>query len=203
MESTHFSNVEAYAPLFNRCGIFERWHYLTYADFKGGNSDIATVIAEYAEPEVHKEKGIIIRGTNGTGKSMLMNISFKKLIVKHKKTVFITTLDSIVKAYTNSWRGDNEVLENMKNCDYLGLDDLGKEFATSGTSIDLIVAALDLVLRHRFNRLKPTWITTNESLTEIKKVYGKSLASLIGRSCDSITLNGDDYSAQVHKNLDR
>ena len=183
----------SYRRLLINNGIFERWVDLTYADYNEGKD--TTGIVEFVKSyETNKKVGLLLRGGNGTGKSMLMNIAFKNKILRGE-TAYIVSVNGLVDAYIkrNNTGESGTIYWKMANADCLGIDDLGKEFKESPASHGLIHAALDSILRYRYNRVKVTWMTMNLSYAEISTVYSPSMSSLFKRLFHGKELASRDY----------
>ena len=176
-----------YSEIYNACGIFETWHEKKFEDYT--DPYFRQIIMNYVDEDF--EKNVLLYGNNGAGKTMLMNIAFKELIHKQKE-VYIIDFRNLVREYIKSWRGESKIPKIM-SVDYLGIDDLGKEFSAGDVSKELAVTALDYVLRYRFQRMKPVWMTFNLTLKEIEPTYGKSIYSLLLRSSEAVCFDGEDY----------
>jgi DNA replication protein DnaC len=182
-----------YSGVYLSSGIMQRWHNLTWDDY----------IHEFYKKEVRKfvaeegRKNVLLYGDNGMGKSMLMNLAMIDFIRKGF-TVHVIDFRDIVKEHLSSWRGQG-IMDRLLNVDYLAIDDLGKEFNSSEMSKELAVAALDYVLRHRFQRELPTWITFNMPLADIGSIYNEHIASLLKRSSVALLFEGDDFGDRVFK----
>ena len=102
------------------CGIKSGWHEKSLKDFT--NDDEALVaVGKYLKNSRDVAKrgiGLYLWGSNGTGKSHLMNCAFKELISRGHK-VRIYSMDEIVDKFTSSWYSDedkkdlNNVLRNI------------------------------------------------------------------------------------------
>lgn len=161
---------------------------MEFSDFKGKQGDIVRRICEE-----DSQQNIILNGLNGNGKTMLMNIAMKELF-KRKHEVYVIDFRHLMKEYISSWKSDETKIPRLLTVDYLGIDDLGKEFKVGDSvSSDLANATLDYVLRYRIQRNKPTWMTFNLALAEISKVYNGHIASLMKRNTTTIEFTNDDY----------
>lgn len=176
-----------YNAVFAQRGIWEIWHTKTWDDY----------IHPFYREEVKKlveaetDKNIILYGDNGMGKSMLMNLAMMEF-VKKGFSVQVIDFRHLIKAYIQSWREDSRIAEFML-CDYLAIDDLGKEFQSEGMSKELAITTLDYVLRYRFQRKKSTWLTFNMGLKDVKSTYNGHVASLLKRNTIAILFEGDDF----------
>lgn len=187
--------MTAYKSLYISKGIFELWHGKTWDDYEG--DFYKKQIRKFVEEE--SDMNVLLYGNNGTGKTMLMNLAFKDLL-HSGNNVYIYDFRVLVQEYFNGF-GSSEQFNELLNCDYLGIDDLGKEFSNSGVSKELITTVLDYTLRHRYHRQLPTWITSNITLSEIKTIYGDHIASLLKRSSVAISITGKDYGDNLFRKI--
>lgn len=183
-----------YSQVLNSRGIWEIWHDKGWDDYVGEENK-QKVINHLLKAS---ERGLILYGTNGTGKTMLMNLSMKYFLLEEKKEVQVVDFRALVSAYTKSWgKEPSDELETYLNVKYLGIDDIGKEFKGGDISRELAVTTLDHVLRYRFQRLRPTWITMNLELKEVKEYYNEHISSLLKRCCDAVKIEGTDYGDKL------
>lgn len=187
---------DKYRQVYIMRGIWELWHEKTWDDYIHEN--YKKEIKKLVKQEV--QENVILNGNNGMGKTMLMNLAMKDFL-HMGYDVYVLDFREFVKQYTLSWRGAGN-WEALMNCDYLAIDDIGKEFkGSSDVSRDLAITALDVALRHRFQRKLSTWITSNLMLSEIKEIYGEHISSLMKRSSVSIAFEGEDYGDRLFKKI--
>jgi DNA replication protein DnaC len=183
--------------LYNSHGILALWHDKEFEDFTG-DREILKFIEEYVdevENNISQSRGVLLTGTLGTGKTMLMNLSFKRFL-KANKNVYITSFPNLVSQYTKNWRGEG-ILSTLMNAPFLGIDDIGKTFEGTQVSKDLTCAALDYILRYRVQSCRPTWLTANIPAHEFKTQYTPAIASLLSEGCILAELNGADQREKM------
>jgi DNA replication protein DnaC len=188
------------------CGILSKWHNKTFADFT--NDDRAKkIVLDYLEnprQALTDGVGLYLFGNNGTGKSLLMNLAFKELLKKRYK-VQVTNLDGLVHSFTQGWYdGDARKSLNslLTRTDFLGIDDLCKEFHSKNS--DLVVTVLDHVIRFRTQMGKPTWITSNKKPKLISTIYTEDIASMLREVCVDVFVDGEDFRGVIaEKNRDK
>lgn len=183
------------SPIYVKHGIWESWHKKTFDDYIGNDFQVNEVF-DLIDSE--SNDNVILYGNNGTGKTMLMNLAMKELLHRGK-AVYVIDFRNLIKVYTASWKGNTNALNHILSVDYLAVDDLGKEFKNEGVSKELANSTLDYVLRYRVQREKPTWLTFNMLLKDVKSVYNEHIASLLKRNTTAILFDGDDYGDNLIK----
>lgn len=185
MKTTVFNK---FAETYNDRGIWEQWHNVEFSDYT----------EDFYREQVEKlcfdesDQNILLYGKNGNGKTMLMNLAMKKLFQAGYE-VYVIDFRHLMKEYIRSWKDDNTKIARFLTVDYLAIDDLGKEFKAEGVSAELANATIDYILRYRVQRNKPTWLTFNMTLNEIKQTYNGHVASLLKRNTTAIEFTGADY----------
>lgn len=128
---------------------------------------------EYCEDwqEVKKEGlGFLFYGGVGVGKSYLSFCIANYLIKRFVPVIAISSIGLINKVYEGYSKfgaeGEAEVIRSLNNADLLVLDDLGAEHeGRTGKEKQIIYSIIDSRIRND----KPTIITTNLSLTQLKQ----------------------------------
>lgn len=188
------------------CGIKSGWHEKTFDDFTNDDEALRAV-KKYLKnfEEVSKTGiGLYLWGSNGTGKSHLMNCSFKELIRRHKK-VRIYSMDEIVDKFTSSWYSDEDKkeLDNvLRNIDFLGIDEFGKNVDKDGNPVylpDLVKRVMESVIRFRVQMNKPIWFTSNTDPQFVKNVFSEDVASLLREAVVSVCVRGDDFRREIQR----
>ena len=127
------------------------------------------------------EKNVVLIGKTGCGKTHLAVSKLREMVVNDtvpKRALFITAPTLLMKI-RDSFRdntSDSEIslVEYYSGVPCMILDDLGADRAT-----DWAIETLYLIIDGRDSNLKPTFITTNLSITEIEQHYGARIASRI------------------------
>lgn len=128
-----------------------------------------------AEENLRIGQGFLLNGGTGRGKSLSVMKTIMYLTDRGYKNYFVTVkqfLDIIKK----SWEDDEykKLLDYIYNCDFLAFDDLGVELHKT----DWTLTELDSLFRHRYFKKKPTIITTNSSIKNLKEKYAQRIISL-------------------------
>lgn len=188
------------------CGIKSGWHEKSLDDFVN-DPEALTQIKKYLKKSrvVAKEGlGIYLWGSNGTGKSHLMNCSFKKLIENNHK-VRIYSMDEIVDKFTSSWYSDEDKkdLDNvLRNIDFLGIDEFGKNVDKDGNPIylpELVKRVMESVIRFRIQMNKPIWFSSNTDPKFVKDVFSEDIASLLREAVVPICVRGEDFRKEIQR----
>lgn len=189
------------------CGIKSSWHEKNLSDFSN-DEEAFSIVKKYLED--HKEMfkdgiGIFLWGSNGTGKSHLMNCAFKELIARGHK-VRIYSMDEIVDKFTSSWYSDEDKkeLDNvLRNVEFLGIDEFGKNVGSDGSPImplpDLVKRVMESVVRFRVQMNKPIWFTSNTDPKFVKSVFSEDIASLLREAVVSVCVRGGDFRKEIQR----
>lgn len=188
------------------CGIKTGWHEKSLSDFKNDDEALSQVKKYLKKSKIVAREGlgIYLWGSNGTGKSHLMNCSFKKLIDDHHK-VRIYSMDEIVDKFTSSWYSDEDKkeLDNvLRNIDFLGIDEFGKNIDKDGNPIylpELVKRVMESVIRFRVQMKKPIWFASNTDPKYVKDVFSEDIASLLREAVVPICVRGDDFRREIQR----
>lgn len=175
------------------------------SDFEVGDSSnlnsVKLFVKKYImniEEQYRKGNGIFFCGSNGVGKTMLSCIILKEAY-KYRYMCRRISFSKYIDYYTNSWGYENNVevldeYETFKYCDFLVLEELGKE-------IDSKIAKpiLEDLLRYRQESSKPTIICSNLTPEDFKEHYGNSISSLINGSMTIIKIVSKDKRKEGKK----
>lgn len=149
-------------------------------------------ISAYFQGSADQKGNILFQGNTGVGKTFLSNCVARELLDKGYALLYTSAgalFDHIsdVIMNKNQLSGSLDFYRAVGDCDFLIIDDLGTEFTNSFTA-----ACLYSLINDRLLHRKPTIISTNLSLTEIRGHYSERIFS---RICDSYliyTIYGED-----------
>ena len=192
------------------CGIKTGWHEKSFSDFTNDREALSAVKKYLRNSrEVAKEGiGLYLWGSNGTGKSHLMNCSFKRLIEKGYK-VRIFSMDEIVDKFTSSWYSDEdkkEISYILRNVDFLGIDEFGKNVDKDGNPVylpDLVKRVMESMIRFRVQMSKPIWFASNTDPKYVKDVFSEDVASLLREAVVPVCVRGEDYRREIQNKIKR
>lgn len=188
------------------CGIKVGWHNKSLSDFDNDDEALECIKKYLRKPNsmIEDGVGIYLWGSNGTGKSHLMNCAFKTLIQRNFK-VRIYSMDEIVDKFTSSWYSDDEKrdLDNvLRNIDFLGIDEFGKNVDKDGKPVylpDLVKRVMESVIRFRVQMHKPIWFASNTDPKFVKDVFSEDTASLLNEAVVPICVRGKDFRKEIQR----
>lgn len=141
--------------------------------------------------------GIFMMGGTGLGKTHLSLSIAREVSDKGFSVVYGSVPDLIRKIKDESFGQsdeEGEVLETIKECDLLVLDDLGAEHDTKYNTSNLYE-----IINSRINNRRPTIVSTNFSISEIRERYSDRIASrLLSMKC--MVFSGDDIRMALKQN---
>lgn len=197
------SKTEEYYLL---CGIKSAWHDKTLEDFRN-DMDALKAVKKYLKDSKKAAKdglGLYLWGSNGTGKSHLMNCAFKELISENSK-VRVYSMDEIVDKFTSSWYSDEDKKDLdyvLRNVEFLGIDEFGKNVDKDGKPVylpDLVKRVMESVIRFRVQMKKPIWIASNTDPKNVKQVFSEDIASLLREAVIPVCVRGEDFRKEISK----
>jgi DNA replication protein DnaC len=124
-------------------------------------------------------KGLALAGSLGRGKSIILNgvlpIAFftKNMVLKPKLAIELSP----------------DLTNQMKSSWAVAIDDIGQENVINnfGTKID----AVEILISHCEDRLKPLFLTTNLDYEQIIERYGPRISDRITRLCKVVEFMGE------------
>lgn len=145
---------------------------------------------DWARYFTRKSQGLIMLGKTGLGKTHL-SLAIAGTVIDRGYNVYYGSVPNIMNKLEKEHFGrnpsDENLLDELCECDLLILDDLGAEFSTQFT-----VAQLYNILNTRMINSLPTIISTNLSMREIEEKYTQRVASRIVGSFVPVSFCGRD-----------
>lgn len=151
---------------------------------------------------MYKDRVCIFQtGANGTGKTLLASLVVKEGY-RLRYNTYMTTLASYISLLfkANKSFEEEKLLRYIKNCDFLVLDEVGKENFTSTKSN---INVLEELLRTATQTGQVIIINTNLVLKDFEELYGASITSLIKGDFTILKFKGEDYRPVVKRNSSR
>lgn len=174
----------------------ENFGFLSYGYYAGDELEKFTKAVQICQNFVKNFDSdylnLFFYGTVGTGKSFLSCCAAKELMDRGKIVIYFSAsqlFDALSKSTFD--KDSNESLSGISDdiyeCDLLIIDDLGTELTNSFVSSRLFSC-----LNNRHIRKKPTVITTNLSLGELRDRYSDRIFSRITSNYTVCKLTGPD-----------
>ena len=133
-------------------------------------------------------------GSTGVGKTFLSHCIARELLKTAHCVLYFSAFDLFDKLAQNTFARKTETdpgEDFIYDCDLLIIDDLGTELSNSFTTSQLFIC-----LNERILRQKPTIISTNLALEDIKSIYSERTFSRISSNYTLLRLTGDDIRIQ-------
>ena len=146
---------------------------------------------QFAEDFHVPNESIFMTGGTGLGKTHLSLSIAKKVIEQNYSVVYGSVPDlfrKIERAHfdRNSEESESEIVNTLKDCDLLMLDDLGAEFDSQFN-----ISCLYEIINSRLNFGRPTIVNTNLTGSELKKRYSDRIVSRL-YSMETLAFCGED-----------
>lgn len=123
-----------------------------------------------------EERGLILTGSVGRGKTHLLIGVIKELVFSHGKAVrfieFSRLLSDLREAY-NQGKSDSQILSDLISIPILAIDELGK-----GRASEWELAIIDELISRRYNAKKMVIGTTNYRWSNITRATSPNLAQM-------------------------
>lgn len=192
---------------FMHCGLGLAYQRLSWDDMTQVTPALMEVVDDYVthvEGNVQAGQGMILWGPGmGTGKTGCTALLLKRLISMGYDGYF-TGFAQMIDLHAAGWRDREDqdwFVRRVTNAGLLVIDDVGRErkqvrvedgkVAEYGTA--LAEALFDNVIRTRVASARPTLITTNRSMEEIRHLYAGNVMSLLAEACWDHQVTGGDF----------
>lgn len=166
------------------------------------DEELGTLVRNYIKylPEMRERKAnLLLYGANGTGKTHLSSIIIREAYRQRYTSMRTTVKEYIDLQFRRNEEGVRDRIEKAKTCDFLALDELGKEmFGKTSHNI----TEVEELLRTRDTLGLPTLICTNLPLDGeggIGDNYGKSIYSLVKGNYIKWVFEGQDLRKETTK----
>lgn len=171
--------------------------------FDSNTENILTQVAEYFISD-NPKIGLLLCGNVGNGKTTMMRAIQRcvNLLDSHRHFEFLDDVnfgyrfkpDFRIRDVGDLVRAaeDMEFFNNLKNCNMLGIDDLGKE-PVEVMNYGNISTPIKDILEYRYNNQLFTCITTNLTPQNIREKYGERIADRFREMFTFIVFKSQTY----------
>lgn len=191
------------------------WSYqkLSWTDATAVDPAAMELVLDYghhAEQYVHGGLGLVLHGNHGNGKTLL-SILLLKMMLSNGYDCFFVNFQDMCDYFTSGWRNEEQkawFTQRVRNAGVLVIDDIGTEYMGSRKvengvvvhrPLEIIGAMVDRVIRSRVAADRPTIITTNFDLDELKRTYQSNVMSLLTESSMTFKFISDDYRPESNQ----
>jgi DNA replication protein DnaC len=189
-ESNQSAQVNYAKALLEKSGLGEKFFTRTFMSFR------ATPQNEYALNscidlvEGRREKGIIISGSHGIGKTHLAAAVVNAMANKGRQAYFRNIVDLVDEIKDSFKSGTERVIDRIFDASFIVLDDLGAEHTK--TDSGFIDSLLYKIVNRAYEDNKTLIITTNLDEYDFAKRYNTRIVSRLHEMCDSIRYEEQD-----------
>jgi len=154
--------------------------------------EMVGLFIQHIDTAKKKGLGLVLLGSNGTGKTASMCEIGKEAIIQGYDVRYFS-----LSSYLNSlFEKDELTVKNMEFGDFLLVDELDKRGGN-------IAKAVDEFLRRMFNLNRSMILATNWDREELIKKLGESVYSLLMRRCEFVEIEGKDFSTELNESFIR
>lgn len=183
-------------------GINLAYQRMSWADASYIEEGAKEVIRDYnahALNYVQAGIGLLLHGERGTGKTLIASL-LAKWMISQGFDVYFTTFQELIDTYTGTWQNEDRKAwfnKRVRNAGVLVIDDIGREHKGR---LEIVESMFDHIVRARVSSVRPTILTTNKNLTDLRALYSPNLTSLLAESSIEYQFSGEDYRPQANKN---
>lgn len=196
------------------CGIEKTYQRLSWRDVDAEPGAVmrARDYADLADIYVDAGFNMIFHGQMGAGKTLLAVLVLKHLLGLGIEGYFVP-FQRMVRHATEGWRDPERAQwfrRRIENVSVLVLDDVGKEHTSKEVGEDgkrrevstsVTEKTFDAVLRHRVAASKPTILTTNLDLDQLKASYGTNVFSLLEERASTYRFVGENFRTRQRERV--
>lgn len=171
--------LDAKIQAYNQAKIPARYHHTDFSNFQvqlqspgnarfakeiGNLTKIRTQLYKWAQTFLDGDRGFLLYGTPGSGKTHLLSAVIRYLTLEkgiHARFIEFSHLLGEIREQYDHGKGDNTVLAPLIDTSVLAIDELGK-----GVNNEWQMSILDDLISKRYNQNKTTLFTTNYMLEE-------------------------------------
>ncbi|MFH1965715.1 MAG: ATP-binding protein [Acidobacteriota bacterium] len=186
-----------------------------FSMFAAGDPSQAAAVArvvEFLEKYPDVERGLLLVGPCGVGKTHLSVALLKSLIMEKQVSGRFVDEAELLSRLQHSYNPDTQeteerILESLKNAELLVWDDLG-----AGRPTEWAKSKVTEVINYRYTHCKRTVMSSNypmpgtggkwkklKTSETLEERVGTRLFSRIMEMCEVVEIDGADYRIEIHK----
>ncbi len=144
--------------------------------------------------ELPPNKGLLFFGPPGVGKTYAMAALMRHYRLKGftVKRISYDNLCLEIRDTYNRRQSERELIKQYQEADKLLIEDVGTTVGTGNQESDFSLRTFLLILDHRLEHCKPTFITTNKSVEELGKSFDERVGSRLHQACILQPVAGSD-----------
>lgn len=187
-------------PMLERYGVQKRYQHCSFAwikehgvfhDCDKENYRRAYQYGQNITNAIREGKGLMLRGSVGTGKTTLAIAIMRKAVEQGIHCLFVNNI-SLNDRLLNLLNSDRKELANydklLRTVPLLVIDDFGVE--SDRNSKSWLVEKMESIIGERYDRMLPIIITTNLTKDEIKDRYNERIYDRLRDTCDLVIFRG-------------
>lgn len=137
-------------------------------------------------------RGIVFIGDSGTGKTFTSSC-IANYLMDNGKTVLVINFGLYLNRVKREWaEAENDILNFVKLCDLLVIDDFGGERNT-----EFAIEKAFLLIDTRYRSEKPMIVTTNLSLYQLERKFTNRIRSRLEEMCYTIKIDTKDRRKDI------
>lgn len=129
--------------------------------------DLIKWITNFYHNYPKEKKGLYLHGSFGSGKTYIVAALLNEFAKKNYKTVLMyypEMLNKLKSTFDNTNESFSEMLETIKKCDFLLIDDIGAESVSTWSRDEI----LGTILQYRMENKLTTFFTSNLTIDELE-----------------------------------
>jgi hypothetical protein len=161
------------------------------------NTELVVKVYDWFKTEPIKTgRGLVLMGMSGRGKTGAA-VGVLRYFHDRGHRVYFTAVQDLLEATKEGFEDKTNLPEGARpliraeRAHVLVLDDLGAERVTDWTA-----AAVDNLVRKRYNAERPTIITSNLSTADFRRRVGPRLLSRLAETTQAVVADGPDYRTE-------
>lgn len=175
---------------FRLCRIGRRFEESDISTLKDQLATLANNYVDNWQQMKRRGKGLYFWGNVGSGKTYTA-VAIAKAIMEREiaETMYFSFTDLMSRVRSSYHDDDNteDLLERVRTCELLVIDDLGLEKAT-----EWVAEQLYLIVNSRYEAMLPMIITSNQSPEDLAAMHNAQISSRILEMCQTVKFSGAD-----------